>query len=229
MQPQLTKANAEATAGPTLLQISIYTLIALGVVLCLGALLWTRVIKPNSFAYSHKSRRFQRLYQSWINQLEHEAPVQAYQNLMLNLGSEQAIILERMVVTVQNVYLVANPLSKHTLRINRRQNQIKILTKRRELSLPPDLNLLIAQKKRLARAANISNIYVLVPVNNPNFTAMVVQHLHFISTPTVFATIQQLEEQNTTFDARAFNALIKLKTVPQRRRRSLKFWTWDKQ
>ena len=105
-------------ANPSVLQISIYVLIGVGILLCIGALVWTKLIRPNQFAYSYKNHDFDKKYKSWIQKLNSQSKVIAYQDLMLDFGDQKPILLERMFISVQNVYLVANPLSKKVLSVN---------------------------------------------------------------------------------------------------------------
>lgn len=211
-------------ANPGVLQISIYVLIGVGILLCIGALVWTKLIRPNQFAYSYKNHDFDKKYKSWIQKLNSQSKVIAYQDLMLDFGDQKPILLERMFVSVQNVYLVANPLSKKVLSVNKELNQIKLRFLKKVLDLPLDLNLLISNKKRLAQTTSINNIYLIVPVNNENFEQTTIDQIHFLSTDKILEWIETNESKPSEFNSKLFVDLIKSKTIKRKAPRTLKFW-----
>lgn len=212
------------TNQTSILQISIYVLIGIGLLLCIAGLIWTKLIRPNQFAYSYKNHDFQKKYKNWIQKLNSQSKIIDYQDLMLDFGDQKPILLERMFVSVQNVYLVANPLSKKVLKVVKDSNQIKLRFLKKQLDLPLDLNLLINNKKRLVKATGVSNINLIVPVNNDNFQQITIDQIHFISTNKILEWIENEEAKESQFNAVEFSNLIKSKLIKRKKQRTLKFW-----
>ena len=142
---------------------------------------------------------------------------------MLDFGDQKPVLLERMFVSVQNVYLVANPLSKKVLKVVKDSNQIKLRFLKKQLDLPLDLNLLINNKKRLVKATGVSNINLIVPINNDNFQQTTIDQIHFISTDKILEWIENEEAKESQFNAVEFSNLIKSKLIKRKKPRTLKF------
>ena len=206
----------------SIIQITIISLIIIGATACILALIWTKIIRPNDFAYSYKNRQFKTQYDELIKHLNSQSKVVTFNNILLNFDQTKAIIIERMFVTVQNVYLVANPLSKKVLDVKVEQEKIKLCYLKKNFNLPLDLNLLINTRKQLSHYSKTS-ITLIVPVLNSDFASKEVQQMHFVALEQMEALINKLEMQTNEFNSKEFVRLIEKYLIRRRAPRSLKF------
>ena len=206
----------------SIIQITIISLIIIGATACILALIWTKIIRPNDFAYSYKNRQFKTQYEELIKHLNSQSKVVTFNNILLNFDQTKAIIIERMFVTVQNVYLVANPLSKKVLDVKVEQEKIKLCYLKKNFNLPLDLNLLINTRKQLSHYSKTS-ITLIVPVLNSDFASKEVQQMHFVALEQMEALINKLEMQTNEFNSKEFVGLIEKYLIRRRAPRSLKF------
>ena len=206
----------------SIIQITIISLIIIGATACILALIWTKIIRPNDFAYSYKNRQFKTQYEELIKHLNSQSKVVTFNNILLNFDQTKAIIIERMFVTVQNVYLVANPLSKKVLDVKVEQEKIKLCYLKKNFNLPLDLNLLINTRKQLSHYSKTS-ITLIVPVLNSDFASKEVQQMHFVALEQMEALINKLEMQTNEFNSKEFVRLIEKYLIRRRAPRSLKF------
>ena len=207
----------------SIIQITIISLIIIGATACILALIWTKIIRPNDFAYSYKNRQFKTQYDELIKHLNSQSKVSTFNNILLNFDQTKAIIIERMFVTVQNVYLVANPLSKKVLDVKLEQEKIKLCYLKKTFNLPLDLNLLISTRKQLSHYSK-APITLIVPVLNSDFASKEVQQMHFVALEQMEALINKLEMQTNEFNSKEFVGLIEKYLIRRRAPRSLKFW-----
>ena len=207
----------------SIIQITIISLIIIGATACILALIWTKIIRPNDFAYSYKNRQFKTQYDELIKHLNSQSKVSTFNNILLNFDQTKAIIIERMFVTVQNVYLVANPLSKKVLDVKLEQEKIRLCYLKKTFNLPLDLNLLISTKKQLSHYSKVP-ITLIVPVLNPDFATKEVQQMHFVALEQMETLINKLEMQTNEFNSKEFVSLIEKYLIRRRPPRSLKFW-----
>ena len=207
----------------SIIQITIISLIIIGATACILALIWTKIIRPNDFAYSYKNRQFKTQYDELIKHLNSQSKVSTFNNILLNFDQTKAIIIERMFVTVQNVYLVANPLSKKVLDVKLEQEKIKLCYLKKTFNLPLDLNLLISTRKQLNHYSKVP-ITLIVPVLNPDFATKEMQQMHFVALEQMETLINKLEMQTNEFNSKEFVSLIEKYLIRRRLPRSLKFW-----
>lgn len=197
----------------TLIQITIYVLIVIGVIACIFALVWTKIIKPNKFGYTNKNFLVKKEFTNLIKKMEIHSKIKIYENLYLNFDKVKPIYIERMVVTIQNVYLIANPLESKVIDIRENNGNIKMIYKNKELDLPLDVDILLASAKILKKEMEQKNLKIIIPVSNEYFVSKIIQSNHFVQKDDLFNYLNKLDNEVSNFDYQQFIQLINLKTI----------------
>lgn len=106
-----------------------------------------------------------------IKKMEIHSKTKIYEDLYLNFDKAKPIYIERMVVTIQNVYLISNPIESKVIDIRENNANIKMICKNKELDLPLDVNILLTSAKILKKEMTQKNLKIIIPVSNEYFVS----------------------------------------------------------
>lgn len=208
------------------MNITIIVLISIGVIAIIIALIWTKLIKPNSFAYTNKNFITKRRYKDLISKIKQSTNIQEFNELKLNFDNQKITLIERLFFSSQNVYIISYPIEKKALDVFTKANEIKIKFENKVLDLPLDINVLIANVKIFKRKMNLKNIKLIVPMANEKFKDKEIENIYFVNEEKLETLINNLESEATEFDSKEFLEKIekyKLKTKERRKPFNLKF------
>lgn len=207
--------------------IGIIVLIGVGLLACIIALIYTKIIKPNTFGYSTKKNNS---YLNIANKLNSQSKTYYYHNLnlLLNENESQPIIIEHLIITIQNAFALSNPIEKKVENIEIINNEIKLIYKNnKKLDLPLDTNLLVANAKLLRKKADIkNNMKIIIPLLNSEFDFKKHENIYFVQFNNVLEQIKKIDTQESSFNFQSFNEFIKIykmKSKPKRTFMNIKF------
>lgn len=205
----------------------IYILIGIGSLACIVALIYTKWIKPNTFAYSNKNISTRHAYDEGIKKLNSVSKVWSYKNVYLKLREEsKPVIIEKLFVTLQNVYIVSYPIEKKIAGIEIINNIPKMIYKNKHLDLPLDINLLLSNGKILQSKLKLNNLIFVIPMANKDFDYQKNNNIYFVQENNIFDEIKKIEEQPSDFNAKEFVASLEsymIKQKPKRTFMNIKF------
>ncbi|BAC44242.1 HAD superfamily hydrolase [Malacoplasma penetrans HF-2] len=108
----------------TITSISIIVLICLGVILVIGALIYTKLIKPNTFAYTSTSFYVKQILKSKFKKFKKDKLIkEGYMDVSWNLentkfGNVPYLLYE------ESIYLISNPLYWNIREVKEENNNI---------------------------------------------------------------------------------------------------------
>lgn len=206
----------------TLMTITIISLICIGIFLCILALIYTKIIKPNDFGYSKKNILIKQEYDNLIKKLNSQSKTLHYENICI-LDNNKQIIINRLLVTKQNSYIITNFIDKKVIDVERNKNNIKLIYPNKKLSLPLDINCDVENYKLLRK--NFSqfkeNIILIVPMINKSFEMKTINNIVFIQEENLYNEIKKIEDKPSNFDWKEFVKKIDSKMIKQKKRKKL--------
>lgn len=204
------------------INITLIVLIGLGVLSCIMALIWTKLIRPNSFGYSNKNIVTKRNYQNLIRTLSSKSKIYSYEDIYLKFSEDKnPLIIERMLITTQNVFIITNPIEKKVIDINLdKTNSIKLKYLKKTLDLPLDINIAIANTKLLQSQTKCSNIKIIIPYSNPDIIHFSKDNIYFEHYEKIIDLINKIDNEPSTFDATEFNQLLISKITKKKSKRT---------
>ena len=206
----------------------IYVLIGVGVVACIVALIYTKIIKPNTFGYTKKNSFEKQSYNKLILKLNSISKVYSYENLTLIFEKQKPIIIERLFVTTQNVFMVSRPIEKSVLDIEiKNEADIKLIYKNKKLDLPLDINLMLTNYKLFKKQTNLKqNAILIIPFLNKTISNKKINNIHFVEYESLYDYIIKIDEQPSELNWKDVVAIIEkymMKQKPKRTFMNIKF------
>lgn len=202
--------------------IIIYTLIGVGIVACIVALIYTKIIKPNTFGYTKKNSLERQSYNKLVSKLNSISKVHSYENLTLIFDNQRPIVIERLFITIQNVYMVARPIEKSVIDIEiKNEGDIKLVYKKKKLDLPLDVNLLIANSKLFKKQIDQKeNIQIIIPFLNKEISNKKINNIHFVEYESLFEYIAKFDEKPSNFNSKDVVSVIEKHMMKQKQKRT---------
>lgn len=209
----------------TPLNITIISLIAIGVLSCIGALIYTKIIKPNTFGYSNKNMITQHNYKQIIKTLNSKSKIWTYENIYISINEQsKPMILERILITYQNVYVITNPIEKKVIDIKNNNGNFKLIYKNKLLDLPLDINLCLSNVNILKKQIKIKdNLIVIIPMTNQEFITREINGVHFVQEENLLDYINKIDNKPSEFDFENFIQFIEKNKIKQKQKRKIFF------
>ncbi|MGL4647630.1 MAG: hypothetical protein ACRCVI_02785 [Mycoplasmoidaceae bacterium] len=176
-------------------QYIIYSLIGLGALACLIALIWTKLIRPNNSAFTSSFWYIKRqIINLGKNLVQKNKLDKAYYEVGVKLSNENYGYFDYLFIGHDHVYLISNPIYWNINDIKFNQQKFVLLNKKnKEFNLPLDLQIYLKSAKLIQKQISKNEIICLVPCLNKNFKSKKINHLEFIRFDELEKFIQEAE------------------------------------
>ncbi|WP_027120210.1 hypothetical protein [[Mycoplasma] testudinis] len=187
--------------------IAIYFFICLLVVILIGVILWTKVIRKAGFSYlsSNYILRYKR-HKTLISLTKKGILKRYYINCVIINGPYSLGVFKSIIIGNNYVYLIAKPLLKNIYDVKYVKNKYITILKKSEKEINPEIDLFLKGMIDLRQQYKIMNqIKVVVPYLNENMPSKTINGVNFIKEKNIenFITDNEknIQEENTKITA----------------------------
>lgn len=182
------------------LQFAIYILIGIAVIGVIGALIWTKLIKPHKISYTSTSFLVRSKIKNLMNHLVDTTTISKYQqNITFKLSNLEVQAVSKIAYGKKNLYLISDPLYWNILEVKKKKNKYitRISKKNDDHIFPHDLSLFIKGAKFLKKHyLEKENIILIIPALNKKFNEIMIDNIHFVMIDDLENFILKQEENN---------------------------------
>lgn len=207
------------------IQITIIVLICIGVFSCISGLIYTKIIKPNTFAYSSNAYVVKRTLKDTFKKLKNENLInKCYLDIAFNLDGMKLGSINYLFYAKQ-IYFVSSPLYWDVSNVLFETGEIYCETKKGKLTLPLDVKMFVNLVKKMRKDFGIkSESKIVIPCLNKSFETISLNNIEFVSTENLHNWLKEninssTEDENTKLK---FKKIVDQGIFPKAKRGILK-------
>lgn len=190
--------------SPTMLEITLYVLIIIGVLSVIIALIWTKIIRKNTFSHiSFNYFKTLRGKKEFNNLLKDDVLKKIYIGISINSENLSTQVINDIYVGSNYIYLISNSLSKNIGEVRSVNGKFITISrnKKTNLDINPEIELFISSSKKLGEFFDIrKNLKIIVPASSEKFLVNEVGNIIFLPTKDIVNTIINFElDSNVPF------------------------------
>lgn len=198
-------------------------LIGLAIVLIIGALIYTKIIKPNTFSYSSKSYVATNKIKSNLKELKNQKVIEnVYTNLSFVKSGYKPMTFEYIVIANKIVF-ICNPVYWNVYDVKMEKNEfVAISGKDKKQTLPLDTLLFIDSCKNFKKIYKIKNeSLIVVPFLNKDFVDKQINNIDFININNLNSYLSKIEIPESDLDFKEFEKQILKEAIVPRKKRGI--------
>lgn len=192
----------------------------LGIYICLGvagfliivALIYTKIIKPNTFSYSSNSFFVKWKFKNILKELKNKKVIsECYLDLSYNLGQMDIGNLNYFAVG-NKMFLISSPLYWNVKKVFLEKNKIMCATKKKNFTLPLDVDMFLNFSKKFIKFYKIKkDVQIIIPCLNKDFENTTINDIDFVNMKYFDAFFKKFELQQDDEETKLYLVSLKEK------------------
>lgn len=178
-------------------QIVVYSFIGLGFLLVLGALIYTRLIKPTTFSYTSRSWFVKRKINKIFQRLKETKKIQkSFNNVLFETNDLSTAAINSVYFSKNYIYFLSDCLYWNISDVIESNSKLEVLTKKnKKLDLPLDVQMFLKGIQKLKKIINFENkLVIIVPSLNKEFVDKEFNNIKFMCFDKIEKHINDLEQ-----------------------------------